>query len=245
MSYINLLSYSRRCLILLVWYYLYLIFGKFESAYSYKIKLFVLMMIVMRWVVQPFNAIKKCVDDLLIAFFNNQIPIIFAYLSLSFFFLLSSPGGHMVMLTFKSVDFFGGTIYNNASFQFPRIMKLWQSLLTETYCINNPKRLQIRGNETIFLFAFLTVSFSFYCVICFWVLFTSYCCNQKDKVIQRAFQKIALIGYQKIAFILSFFRNVISKSNQKDSLKKAPDGQKIKRIFFSVPWQPHTCIKLS
>ena len=114
-----------------MWYYLYLIFGKFESAYSYKIKLFVLMMIVMRWVVQPFNAIKKCVDDLLIAFFNNQIPIIFAYLSLSFFFLLSSPGGHMVMLTFKSVDFFGGTIYNNANFhgvpvksEFPRIMKL-------------------------------------------------------------------------------------------------------------------------
>ena len=42
-------------------------------------------------------------------------------------------------------------------------------------------------------------------------------------VIQRTFSKITLIGYQTIALILPCFRNVISKSNQKDSLKKAHD----------------------
>ena len=49
----------------------------------------------------------------------------------------------------------------------------------------------------------------------------------KISVIQHAFPKIALIGYQTIAFILSFFRKVINKSNQIDSLKKAQDDPKI------------------
>ena len=44
------------------------------------------------------------------------------------------------------------------------------------------------------------------------------------KVIQRAFPRIALIGYQTIiAFILPFFRNVVSESNQTDSSKNAQD----------------------
>ena len=46
---------------------------------------------------------------------------------------------------------------------------------------------------------------------------------EKNAVIQRAFPRTALIGYQTKAFILSFFRNVISESNQIDSLK---NGQK-------------------
>ena len=46
-------------------------------------------------------------------------------------------------------------------------------------------------------------------------------------VIQRSFPRIVLIGYQKIGFILSFFRNVISKSNQIDSLKNAHKGPQI------------------
>ena len=45
----------------------------------------------------------------------------------------------------------------------------------------------------------------------------------KVPVIQRAFQRIALIGYQTIVFILSFFRNVVNESNQKDSLQNAQD----------------------
>ena len=42
-------------------------------------------------------------------------------------------------------------------------------------------------------------------------------------VIQRAFPRIAFIEYQTIAFILSFFRNVVSESNQIDSLKNVQD----------------------
>ena len=38
-------------------------------------------------------------------------------------------------------------------------------------------------------------------------------------IIQRPFPRIALIGYQIIAFILLFFRNVVSESNQIYSLK--------------------------
>ena len=48
----------------------------------------------------------------------------------------------------------------------------------------------------------------------------------KDTVVQRAFPRIALIGYQTIVFILSFFRDGISKSNQIDSLKNAQDDPK-------------------
>ena len=82
-------------------------FGKFESAYSYKIKipinkLFVLMMMmVMRWVVQPFNAIKKCADDLLIALFNNQITKFQLFLRFSrfrflvFFFCVPRQHGNV------------------------------------------------------------------------------------------------------------------------------------------------------
>ena len=40
-------------------------------------------------------------------------------------------------------------------------------------------------------------------------------------VAQRAFPRIALIGYQTIASILSFFRNVVSESNQIDFFKIA------------------------
>ena len=42
-------------------------------------------------------------------------------------------------------------------------------------------------------------------------------------VVQHVFSRIVLIGYQTIAFKLSFFRNVISKSNQIDYLKNAQD----------------------
>ena len=42
-------------------------------------------------------------------------------------------------------------------------------------------------------------------------------------LIHRAFPRIALIGSQTLAFILSFFRNVVNKSNQIDSLKNARD----------------------
>ena len=44
-----------------------------------------------------------------------------------------------------------------------------------------------------------------------------------DSVVQHAFPRIVLIGYQTIVFILSFFRNIITKSNQIDSLKNAQD----------------------
>ena len=47
--------------------------------------------------------------------------------------------------------------------------------------------------------------------------------SQKFPVVQRALLRIVLIGYQTIAFILSFFRIVVSKSNQIDSLKNAQD----------------------
>ena len=44
-----------------------------------------------------------------------------------------------------------------------------------------------------------------------------------NSVIQRTFPRIALIGSQTIAFILSFFRNVVIESNQIDFLKNARD----------------------
>ena len=48
----------------------------------------------------------------------------------------------------------------------------------------------------------------------------------KETLVQHAFPRIALIGYQTTAFILSFFRNVVSESNQIDSLKNAQDDPK-------------------
>ena len=51
---------------------------------------------------------------------------------------------------------------------------------------------------------------------------------KKNPVAKRAFPRIALIGYQTIAFVLSFFRNVVSESKQKDSLKNAQDDPKIR-----------------
>ena len=58
--------------------------------------------------------------------------------------------------------------------------------------------------------------------------------NQKNAllaVVQRTFPKIALTGYQTIAFILSFFRNVVSESNQIDSLKNAHDDHLFDQIL--------------
>ena len=45
----------------------------------------------------------------------------------------------------------------------------------------------------------------------------------KYPVIQRAFPWISLIGYQTLAFILSFFRNISTESNQIGSLKNEQD----------------------
>ena len=49
-------------------------------------------------------------------------------------------------------------------------------------------------------------------------------------VVQHKFPKLALIGYQTMAFILSFFRNIVSKSNQIDSLKKAQDDPEPEQV---------------
>ena len=51
-------------------------------------------------------------------------------------------------------------------------------------------------------------------------------------VVQRVFSRIALIGYQTIAFILSFFRNVVSEYNQIDSLKNAQDDPNLTTSFI-------------
>ena len=49
-------------------------------------------------------------------------------------------------------------------------------------------------------------------------------CFSNNPVVQSEFPiRIDLIGYQTIVFILSFFRNFVSKSNQIDSLKNAQD----------------------
>ena len=54
-------------------------------------------------------------------------------------------------------------------------------------------------------------------------LLLSICFVKTILVIHRAFPRIALIGYKTMAFIFSFFRNIISKSNQIDSLKNVQD----------------------
>ena len=46
--------------------------------------------------------------------------------------------------------------------------------------------------------------------------------------------KNTLIGYQIIAFILSFFRNVVRESNQIDSLKNAQDDPKVHKTSFYI-----------
>ena len=60
-----------------------------------------------------------------------------------------------------------------------------------------------------------------------------------NPVIQRAFPRIVLIGYQTIVFILSLFRNVISKSNQINSLKNAQS------VFFRGSTVRHTISRIS
>ena len=58
--------------------------------------------------------------------------------------------------------------------------------------------------------------------------------EEKDTpVVQRTFPRIALIGYQTIAFILSFFRNVVNKSNQKE-MRDEPDTYLCDCVSLSV-----------
>ena len=58
-----------------------------------------------------------------------------------------------------------------------------------------------------------------------------------SSIIQRAFPRIAPIRYQTIASILSFFRNVVTESNQIDSLKNRQNDPFFMRQCLSVSFK--------